>query len=541
MTGINKIPLQTKILGLISALVFFIVILLAGIFAYLESIDTRAQVEQLALQTAKTIALMPELREGIEQKDIDSRFRPIAEQVKDQVNAADIVIENREEIIYSHVDSTLISQKSMDPANYQALIFGGSNNFEVARKQGSVLTGKVPVIADYGEYTQIIGTVSVEFLERDIYQSITERIKMIGLASLAVVLLGIIGGVLLAKSIRNDTLGLEPHEIASLYRERNAILLSVKEGIIAIDGKGFITLINHSAKSMLNLDSENLLGQPIKHFLHHIKIDDVLRTEKAVTNAEVPINEKTFIFNIIPIIENVTVAGAVSSFRDKTELKSLMNTITEVREYSDGLRAQTHEYANKLFLLSGLLQLDRHQEALEFIQKESVIHQQQNQVLFNQIHDTNVQAVLLGKISKASEKKILLEIDAESYVDPFPVHIEAADIAIIIGNLLDNAFDAVEHQLEKKVAFSITGVGSEIIIEVTDNGKGISSEALTSLFTLGYSSKGDKRGYGLFNVKRIVESLGGTVEVNNMREGRTIFTVYLPKNREGQQGAKMND
>lgn len=541
MTGINKIPLQTKILGLISALVLFIVILLAGIFAYLESIDTRAQVEQLALQTAKTIALMPELREGIEQKDIDSRFRPIAEQVKDQVNAADIVIENREEIIYSHVDSTLISQKSMDPANYQALIFGGSNNFEVARKQGSVLTGKVPVIADYGEYTQIIGTVSVEFLERDIYQSITERIKMIGLASLAVVLLGIIGGVLLAKSIRNDTLGLEPHEIASLYRERNAILLSVKEGIIAIDGKGFITLINHSAKSMLNLDSENLLGQPIKHFLHHIKIDDVLRTEKAVTNAEVPINEKTFIFNIIPIIENGTVAGAVSSFRDKTELKSLMNTITEVREYSDGLRAQTHEYANKLFLLSGLLQLDRHQEALEFIQKESVIHQQQNQVLFNQIHDTNVQAVLLGKISKASEKKILLEIDAESYVDPFPVHIEAADIAIIIGNLLDNAFDAVEHQIEKKVAFSITGVGSEIIIEVTDNGKGISSEALTSLFTLGYSSKGDKRGYGLFNVKRIVESLGGTVEVNNMREGRTIFTVYLPKNREGQQGAKMND
>lgn len=541
MTGINKIPLQTKILGLISALVLFIVILLAGIFAYLESIDTRAQVEQLALQTAKTIALMPELREGIEQKDIDSRFRPIAEQVKDQVNAADIVIENREEIIYSHVDSTLISQKSMDPANYQALIFGGSNNFEVARKQGSVLTGKVPVIADYGEYTQIIGTVSVEFLERDIYQSITERIKMIGLASLAVVLLGIIGGVLLAKSIRNDTLGLEPHEIASLYRERNAILLSVKEGIIAIDGKGFITLINHSAKSMLNLDSENLLGQPIKHFLHHIKIDDVLRTEKAVTNAEVPINEKTFIFNIIPIIENGTVAGAVSSFRDKTELKSLMNTITEVREYSDGLRAQTHEYANKLFLLSGLLQLDRHQEALEFIQKESVIHQQQNQVLFNQIHDTNVQAVLLGKISKASEKKILLEIDAESYVDPFPVHIEAADIAIIIGNLLDNAFDAVEHQIEKKVAFSITGVGSEIIIEVTDNGKGISSEALTSLFTLGYSSKGDKRGYGLFNVKRIVESLGGTVEVNNMREGRTIFTVYLPKNREDQQGAKMND
>ncbi|WKA59713.1 sensor histidine kinase [Planococcus shenhongbingii] len=533
MNKMKNIPLQTKILGLISALILFIVILLAGIFAYLESVDTRDQVEQLALQSAKTISLLPELREAIEENDADSRFRPIAEQIKDQVNAADIVIEDRERIIYSHVNPSLVGQESIDPISYRALIFGGSNNFEVEREQGTVIIGKVPIIADYGEYTQIIGTVSVEFLERDIYQSIYERIRVIMIASLIVLLVGILGGIFLAKSIRKDTLGLEPHEIAALYRERNAILLSVKEGIIAIDENGWITLINHSAKSMLDFDEDNLIGQPLNQFLQQIQIDDVLQTGKSVNNAEVLINEKIFIFNIIPIIENGQVAGVVSSFRDKTELKNLMNTITEVREYSEGLRAQTHEYANKLFLLSGLLQLERYQDAFEFIQKESVTHKHQNQILFNQIHDANVQAILLGKIGKASEKKIHFEVDPDSYVDPLPSHIEAADAVVIIGNLIDNAFDAVEQQQEKKVAFSITDFGNDIIIEVTDNGKGIPNDKLDALFTMGYSSKGENRGFGLFNVKRIVESLGGTIEVSTEQESRTIFTVYLPKKMMG--------
>jgi CitB family two-component system sensor histidine kinase CitS len=236
-----------------------------------------------------------------------------------------------------------------------------------------------------------------------------------------------------------------------------------------------------------------------------------------------------FIFNLIPIFENEYVVGVVSSFRDKTELTKLIDTISEVREYSEGLRAQTHEYANKLYLLSGLLQLERYQDAFEFIQKESTSHQYRNRILFNQIHDANVQAILLGKLGKASEKKIILEIDADSYVDPLPSHIEVTDIITIIGNLIDNAFDAVVQQKEKRVSFSITSLGKDIIIEVTDSGKGISEDVVDSLFSLGYSSKGLNRGYGLFNVKRTVEYLGGTIEVSNEKHGGAIFTVYLPK------------
>ncbi|MBZ5752856.1 ATP-binding protein [Metabacillus rhizolycopersici] len=525
----KKIRLQTKILGLISTLILVIIILLASIFSYLQSVDTRNQVKQLALQSAKTISLMPELRGAIEKRDLEAHFRPIAEQVKDQIHAENIIIENREQIIYSHSNPSQVGRKSLDHTNYHALIFGGSNTFEVEREPGAVLIGKVPIVADYGDYTRVIGTVSVEFLERDIYQNISSRIKTIVIASLIVLIVGIIGGIFLTRSIRKDTMGLEPHEISSLYRERSAILLSVKEGILAIDQKGAITLINHSARSMLNINEEDFIGQHVNQVLQNVKIGDVLQTGKTIHNEEVLINDKVFIFNLIPIIENKKVVGVVSSFRDKTELKKLIDTISEVREYSEGLRAQTHEYANKLYLLSGLLQLERYQEAFEVIQKESALHHHRSRILFNQIHDANVQAILLGKLGKASEKKINLEIDSESFVDPLPSHIEVTDIITIIGNLIDNAFDAVTHQKEKKVTFSITSIGNDIIIEVTDSGKGISEDLLGALFSLGYSSKGKNRGYGLFNVQHIVESLGGTIEVNNEKNGGAIFTVYLPK------------
>jgi CitB family two-component system sensor histidine kinase CitS len=140
-----------------------------------------------------------------------------------------------------------------------------------------MIVGKVPIMAEFEDYNRVIGTVSVEFLEKDIYENIFNRIKTIMLASTVVFFLGFIGSIFLAKSIRKDTLGLEPHEIASLYRERNAILLSIKEGIIAIDQKGSLTLINHSAISMLELNDDILLGQHIDHVLPDSKILEVLK------------------------------------------------------------------------------------------------------------------------------------------------------------------------------------------------------------------------------------------------------------------------
>ncbi len=137
-------------------------------------------------------------------------------------------------------------------------------------------------------------------------------------------LAGIVGGILLARSIRKDTLGLEPNEIAALYRERSAILLSIKEGIIAIDQNGSITMMNTSAEEMLHVNGD-YMQQHISKVLPEFHMERVLENDQ-----EIAFQDKVFILNMTPILENNSTVGVVCSFRDKTELQNLVNTISEV-------------------------------------------------------------------------------------------------------------------------------------------------------------------------------------------------------------------
>src|SRR5699024_9618908 len=278
-----------------------------------------------------------------------------------------------------------------------------------------------------------------------------------------------VGGILLARDIRKDTFELEPHQIASLYQDRNAILSSVKEGIIAIDKKGNINMINESAKQLLGLrfDKE---PKKIEEVVPNTKMYEVLRSGQPVKNDEMMINNRSVIVNRIPIkSKDGAITGVVSSFRDKTEMNEMLETLSEIRSYSEDLRAQTHEYTNKLYVLSGLLQLEHYEEAIDLIQQESEINIQQNKVLIERIQDKTVQAILLGKISKCSEKKIDFTIDGDSYLHTLPEHIDAVKLIAILGNIIDNAMEAVEDCEEKKIRFFATDIGNDIVFEIADS------------------------------------------------------------------------
>ncbi|KMP34627.1 ATPase [Bacillus cereus] len=522
----RKVSLQTKIVSLIIALILFVVLLLAGIFVYIQSVDTKRQVEQLALQTAKSLSFMPAVKEAFQNNEHKSMIQSIAEQVREQACADYVIIEDRFGVMYSHSNSDLIGTKSNNPYNYEALTFGGYYTLEGNGESGPALMAKAPIIVHNGDYDQVVGVVTVEFLIKGIESNILSRTKEIILFSLAVLLVGIIGGILLARSIRKDTLGLEPNEIAALYRERSAILLSIKEGIIAIDQNGFITMMNTSAEEMLYVN-DDYMQQHISKVLPNFNMERVLETDQ-----EIAFQDKVFILNMTPILENNSTVGVVCSFRDKTELQNLVNTISEVRKYSEDLRAQTHEFTNKLFVLSGLLQLGHYREAIEFIQQESNIHQSQNHILFHQIHDAKVQAILLGKIGTASEKKIDFHIEGDSALHPLPDHIKVSHLITILGNIIDNAFDAVSGQEDKSISFFVTDIGHDIVFEVIDSGIGVPEEKISTIFQKGFSTKGNNRGYGLANVKEMVDVLEGTIEIQNEKNGGAIFTIYLPKNIE---------
>lgn len=334
-------------------------------------------------------------------------------------------------------------------------------------------------------------------------------------------------------------MGLEPFEIAALYKEKNAVYHSVKEGILAIDKEGRITNMNQSAKKLLQ----------IKGSVKHMKVDglfpsdylyEVLQHGKPLADKEMTWKDKTVIVNCTPLIHQNKISGVVASFRDKTELEQMINTLSEVKQYSEDLRAHTHEFTNKLYVLYGLLQLGDYDQAIEMIKGETQLLHSQNSVVFNQIKDTKVQAILLGKLGKASEKKILFEIDADSFLEELPPHFKLSSMIVILGNIIDNAFEAVYQVKHPQVKMFATDIGRDIIFEIEDNGKGINENDIPHLFARGYSSKnGDQpRGYGLSNADDAVREMNGIIEVQSTPGKGTVFTVYLPKN---VKGAESND
>ncbi|MFD2924786.1 sensor histidine kinase [Halobacillus naozhouensis] len=373
--------------------------------------------------------------------------------------------------------------------------------------------------------------MSVGFLIKDIKEQIFHNVLRVSFKSLIVLLIAAGGSVLLAKNIRKDTMGLEPYQIATLYTEKDAIIQSIREDLLSYDETGRVMMINQTARRLLNIKGD-FRHLTIERLLPDSHPYQIFETGEAQMDQELLLEDKTIIVNRAPIFHQDQVKGVIASFRDKTEIEEMLNTISEVQRYSEDLRAQTHEFTNKLYVLSSLLQLGEYDEAFDMIQNETTNVEVKNRILFNQIEDSRVQAILLGKIGKASEKKIKFEVDSNSSLQKLPDHINLTHLIVMIGNLVDNAFEAVaDRDKNPTVTFFGTDLGHDIIFEIHDNGAGIPIENHALLFNRGFTNKKSHapRGYGLANVKETVNQLGGMVEFHSEPGRGTVFTVYLPK------------
>ena len=425
-------------------------------------------------------------------------------------------------IRYSHPNPTLIGQRIEEPV--VALDGVGHVGIDPG-SLGRSANGRAPLRDASGA---LIGEVSVGILERQVSGQLRHEALAIALYSALALALGAMASWLLARRLKRVTFGLEPTEIASLLQEREAMLHGIREGVIGFDAKGYVNLVNDEARRLLPVQSI-APGQHLDELLPPSRLRDLLSGQVPGSDHLVLTDEYLLILNWREVKAAGRNAGSVVTLRDRTELESLVRELDTVNGLTAALRAQEHEFANRLHVITGLLELGETAEATSYLADISTRSLAQAEESRSRISPPAIAALLLAKIAIGTERGIDFDITADSRLDQ--PHATTRTMLTIIGNLVDNAFDALEGCPEpRRVTLELSEQAGELAIVVTDNGPGIAADAVDEIFQDGFTTKSARgqlrRGLGLALVHRLVLRAGGSIVVTPGPGAR--FEVRFP-------------
>jgi two-component system CitB family sensor kinase len=524
--------LQTKVLLIQVGIVLLVASLIFGTLVSVLSRVVEEQYGQRVLSIAQTVALMPTVRGAFDAPDPSATIQPLAESLRQAAGLSFIVVSNRDLIRYSHPNPDLIGKSLLFPPPADATLIeddrrplhGESLIVQEDGSLGRSIRAKVPI---YDLNGQIIGAVSVGILVANMTDLLVSHIPELAAAALSALLLGTLVSFLLARHIKGQMLGLEPPEIAELLEQREAMLRGVREGLVAVDRHGLITIINDEARRLLDIP-HGVRGWPVRDVLPDSGLPRVLRSAKAEADQSTNLKGRAIVVSRIPVLVRGQLIGAIATFRDQTELEELARELQGARSYADVLRAQAHEFANKLHTIAGLLELGWHQKAVEFIAQTSREQHELTDQLPRRILDPALAALLVGKASVAAERGIVFRVSPRSRLSA--TNGLGGVLTTVVGNLIENALEAVDGQPRREVDVLIRDRDGDVRLVVRDSGPGVPRALTAQIFQDGFSTKargGAQRGLGLALVKRLVTQRGGEIGIRN--EGGAVFTVRLPR------------
>ncbi|MDG3085610.1 sensor histidine kinase [Vibrio hannami] len=492
------------------------------------------QVGLRALVQAKEIASDLELIKYVAEKD-SSLIEQLIERRRRVSDSSFIVVGDDRGIRLSHPVKERIGLPMQGSDNEDALVRGESYISVNEGSLGVSIRGKTAVKDASGN---IIGVVSVGYLIERFDGWIIEYAQPLVLHFFIILLITLVVGWLFASHIKKNMNGKEPEEIAFAYNMRKSILRSVYEGIVAIDKQGKILTVNFTALELMGTDKKpsQLKDHGILDYINqgqfffHTPYDENLKDELIKVNGEM------MVANRVAIYDKERLTGWVISFRKKEELSSLTEELSQVRQYTDNLRAMRDEYENKISTIAGLIQMGESTSALGLIYNEKYRKQETIDFITSRIQCKQVAGILIGKAARARVMGLDLKFDDNCQLDALHESIDTNELSAVIGNLLDNAFEATLKNPEssKVVSFLISDVTQELVIEVKDNGCGIEPEIATTMFSRGVSSKDEAKGsgVGLYLINKYVNNVGGVIMVDEVRPKGTVFSIFIPKKQQ---------
>ncbi len=529
LKSIQRLLFRTQLILIISLALFL------GAAGALTNIHFETVKRDQNLQNiAKAVAGSPVLTDGTDREIASAVLSQYLDSLKDALDDIDVIsVVDKDNVRIYHSNHKLIGT-----------VYDGtlpqfdekSAGYYTADDTGPSGTQRRAYAAIYDENGNYSGFVMSIMLMKNIWGETYQILLISAVITAAAVIIEIIISAKLSGQIKKSLMGYEPDTFTAMYKIRDGILESLEEGIIAVDSKGCIQFANEAAIKMLNKGdgdkSRNTVGQNIGSAGNGTVLLNTLESgekEFSISSADADI-----LIDSIPIKEDNAVVGAVGILHNRAEYTKLMEDLAGNRYLVDSMRANNHDFTNKLHVILGMIQMGMYDEATAYIQNISMVQRESISKIMNAVSEPSVAALLIGKIARASELNIKFVLRENCSYCPSDMKLPSEALVTVIGNLLDNAFDAMnnnaDYRAPKELMFGIYSRPGAVLITVDDTGCGIDKQDMDRIFENGYSTKGDGRGTGLYQVKSIVERLGGAVNVESQKDAGTSFSVSFSKN-----------
>ena len=380
-----------------------------------------------------------------------------------------------------------------------------------------------------GNYTGFVMTIL--FLE-NIKAETLQILFIFALITIAAILIELIISAELSSSIKKSLHGYEPNVFSAMFQVRDNILETLNEGVLAVDKNGVVQFANRSAAKMLGKKkAKELINTPFTDCCNDGFIKNVISTgEKEFNIQEQSIDNSNVLIDCIPIKEKDDIIGAVAILHNREEYTKLMEDLAGTRYLVDSMRANNHDFTNKLHVIMGLIQMEMYDDAVSYIENISIVQRETISKIMSVVDEPSIAALLIGKSARASELNIKFILNDESHYSKTDLLLPSELMVTVIGNLIDNAFEAINIkniQRQKELRFGIYSRENALLITVEDTGIGISKDNLEHIYDNGFSTKGEGRGTGLYQVKEMVEAIGGKITVESQENVGTSFTVIF--------------
>ena len=517
----REMPVARLVLLLQVALVLVLMTTSIGLAAYDARRDARDAATERAVAVARSVADAPSVVAAVDDDDPKKLLQPFAERVRKDTGVDFVVVMSLDRIRFTHPVPSRIGGEFIGN-------LGGAPQGEVFTEEntgtlGPSMRAVVPVTDEAGDVIALVSVgITISTIDRQLY----DDLGLILLAALIVLLVGLAGAWLVSRRLRRATHGMGEREIARMYEYYSAVLHAVREGLLLLDDKGRVQLVNDEARRLLDLP-DDVVG---------LRVQDLGLPPGLVAAAlgRVPESDDVYVAGDRVLVVSSAPAswgghevGAVVSLRDHTELRAVTGELDVVRGLTESLRSQNHEAANRLHTVVSLIEMGRPDDAVEFATHELRMAQQLTDRVVGAVGDPVLAALLLGKTAQAAERGIELTIEGDLPETELP----GRDLVTVVGNLVDNAMDAVAGRPERRVAVRFEGDSRELRVVVGDSGPGLGPEEAEHALEVGWSTKASGqdggRGIGLALVGRLAHRYHGDVAIGRSPLGGAELAVTL--------------